>query len=496
MLLVIISTPTGIGVTPDSIHYITTARSLNSGGGWVDYSENIYDVWGPGYPLMLSLLDTLGGWAGLGLLEMIRLHNVVLYGFLIFFSGLMFQRYTRSQVLALLGAIFVLLSHVHLLVYAFAWSEPLFLLLIVLYFYFLAEIPHMQRFRDLLPLALVTAAAVLQRYPGAPLVPLGAISVLLLMRSQPMMRRFLYAFGFGVVSSIPLGLWLLRNYAVTGTLLGSRVNIPNPLMGQVGRAYAIVVDWFTSNPLNIGYLDVAVVLLIAVLIFVAVVFWRYRSLSPASFGKMLAIPLASVSLFLWILAYLSVAVLRATRSPDVLENRVLSPIYIPLLCLILIGLAKLAEVLGRRLQRPWLGTTVAAGLLLILMAYPVYQGLDATAYRMVACCQQPWDESELIQWVGEQQYTGKVYSNTYAPLVTSDVLIFRLPRTLEQLEAGFSSEGHPLTVILVADLDAQGCVYSLQCVTPEYTVRDLVERFDVETLFENEEGYVYRISMP
>ncbi|MCA9914009.1 MAG: hypothetical protein KC496_11695 [Anaerolineae bacterium] len=495
MILVIVSTPTGIGNTPDSIHYVTTTRSILSGAGWIDYSENLYDVWGPGYPLMLTFLNTLGGWFGLGLLEMIRLHNVALYGLLVFFSGLTFQRYTRSSVLSLLGTIWVLLSHVLLLVYAFAWSEPLFLLLVVLFFYFLADIPRMTQFRQLLPLVLVTAAAVLQRYPGAPLVPLGALSILLLMRTQPIVKRFIYAFGFGVLASAPLLLWLLRNYAITGTILGSRVDIPNPLMGQIGRAYAILVDWFTTNPLNIGYLDLLVVLVVALLLFVAAVYWRYRSLTPAAFGKMLAIPLASVSLFLWIVIYVGVAILRATHSPDVLENRVLSPIYIPLLCLILLALTKLAEVLSIRARRSWLGSAVSAGLLLLMMAYPVYQGLDATAYRMVACCQQPWADSELMQWVGSQEYPGKVYSNTYAPMVTSDVLIYRLPPTLELFEAGFPADDEGLTIILVDDLEAQGCVYSRQCITPDYTPQTLAQNFNVETLFENEEGQVYRVTM-
>lgn len=494
MLLIALSTPQGIGVSPDSVHYITTAKSLDAGVGWVDFSREVYDVWAPGYPLALWGLDTLGEVIGIALPEMIRLHNVMLYGLLVFFSGLTFWRYTRSEVLALLGSGIVLLSHVHLLVYAFAWSEVAFLLLIVLFFYFIAGLPSARHFRDLTPLLLVAALAAFQRYPGAPLVPLAALSILFLVRSRPLWTRFVYAFIFGLLASLPLTLWVLRTYLVTGTLLGSRINEPNPLLGQVGRAYAIIMDWFTTNPLRLGYFDLALLAFVALLAFLGAVFWTQRTLSPRAIGKALSMPLASLSVLLWIMTYLSVAILRGTRSPDVLENRVLSPIYIPLLCLLLVVLARLARWIAARTQRPRWGMGIAAGLLLVFALYPAYQGIESVTYRADGCCREPWHETDLIQWLQSNNLPGDVYSNSYAPMLHSDVLAYRIPRTLDDLRVAFNTAGGAVTLILYDDLEAHGCIWVRQCITPDYTLESLAEVYALETLYADDEAGIYRVS--
>ena len=82
------------------------------------------------YPLIRSLPDVLFGDDPL---TGSRIRHAVLAGLIVYLSGLLFERHIATPALVAVGAAAVLLSPILFNVTIYAWSEPLFILLTVLF---------------------------------------------------------------------------------------------------------------------------------------------------------------------------------------------------------------------------------------------------------------------------------------------------------------------------------------------------------------------------
>ena len=105
ILLVFVSTTNyGIGISPDSISYISAAKSLLSGNGFVTYDGAPFTLFPPLFPGILALL----GLAGIDILIGLRFLNSIIFGLIIFFSGRLFQANIQSRQLVILGTVTIL----------------------------------------------------------------------------------------------------------------------------------------------------------------------------------------------------------------------------------------------------------------------------------------------------------------------------------------------------------------------------------------------------
>lgn len=94
-ILVLISTdPHGIALSPDSVGYISVARSLAAGDGLTLYSSAALTLWPPVYPLIRSLPDVLFGDDPL---TGSRIRHAVLAGLIVYLSGLLFERHIATS---------------------------------------------------------------------------------------------------------------------------------------------------------------------------------------------------------------------------------------------------------------------------------------------------------------------------------------------------------------------------------------------------------------
>ena len=100
----------GAGLSPDSVGYISAARSLLSGDGYTRYHGDVLVHWPPLFPTLLAVL----GLAGIEPLVGARIINILAFGLTIFFSGQLLRMYLRSNSLVILGTASVALS-LHLL---------------------------------------------------------------------------------------------------------------------------------------------------------------------------------------------------------------------------------------------------------------------------------------------------------------------------------------------------------------------------------------------
>ena len=99
-LLVLIATSRyGTGLTPDSGCYISAARSLAAGRGLLPHSGNPFVEWPPLFPALLALTARLG----IEPITAARYLNAMIFGAILFVSGLWLRRNLRSRLVAGLG---------------------------------------------------------------------------------------------------------------------------------------------------------------------------------------------------------------------------------------------------------------------------------------------------------------------------------------------------------------------------------------------------------
>src|ERR1700684_1087661 len=130
-LIQLLSRHGGIGLSPDSIVYLSTAQNIHDNGLINDYTNQPMMDFPAGYPIFLSGLIFLTGhsvpWFGAVL-------DGLCFGLLIWLCGWMMDRFSHpSRWYKWPLLIFILLSPCLLEIYSMIWSETLYLLLSILF---------------------------------------------------------------------------------------------------------------------------------------------------------------------------------------------------------------------------------------------------------------------------------------------------------------------------------------------------------------------------
>jgi hypothetical protein len=224
--------PYGPGMTPDSVHYLSAAENLRKGLGyatsvvpWNGPFPRPIVAWPPLYPAVLAVVTALAGMtAGPWAL------NVLLVAA---------STWQVARTAPLLGVLAFVVSPAVVSVHSYAWSEPLFLLLAILSLKSqerLLEEPGSKPLLTVATAAAVTALACLTRYLGVALVISGALTLIA-------SRKRLLGLAYAALSVTPLGLWLLRNYSLTGTLTGNRTASGRELPELIREAAMTLGGW-------------------------------------------------------------------------------------------------------------------------------------------------------------------------------------------------------------------------------------------------------------
>lgn len=211
--------PLGLAISPDSVDYLSAARSLGLGRGFVGYTGEQMTSWPPLFPVLLALFQQLG----LSPLVAARLLNAALWGATTLLAATWIVSVTRSVLLALLASLWIALSPMLLYYASMLWSEPLFVALIVAALYALTRCLAAPNWTNVILAALLAGAAAQQRYAGGIAVIVGTFGLMFLRRDVGLMRRIPSAFVYGLIASAPTAIWLARNLRISGTLTGERL---------------------------------------------------------------------------------------------------------------------------------------------------------------------------------------------------------------------------------------------------------------------------------
>jgi Dolichyl-phosphate-mannose-protein mannosyltransferase len=336
-LLLWYSTPLGIGVGYDSVYYLGSANSLLQGFGL-----GRFDAFGNFIPLthfpsLYSLTLAAGGFLLHGDTVLAgRLVATISFGCLIFLVGWLVYTYSGSPLPSFLTAGIILFSSILLDVHLEAMSEPLFLLLMLTSLYLVERYLAREKMWVLVVAGLVAGFSFLTRYIGISVVAAGVLAVLFLSK-KPGGRRLLYGVIFGLIGVIPVAIWYLRNFLLTGILSNRTVLYHLPQKARLLQGIRTISNWIlpVQTPLTISY--GLILIASAVLIILLVLFFRSNSsiqeVVPAGSDKRFV-----TILLIFLGTYLVFLVFSLTffDASTKLNDRILSPVYLVLLMLLLI----------------------------------------------------------------------------------------------------------------------------------------------------------------
>ena len=402
----------GAALEWDGVTYIAVARNLLAGNGFVQaYDGNWYTHWPPLFPSLLAL-------ASLFVFdphEVAGPVNAAAFGLTIFVAGRWLRKSIQSRVLLLWGCLAITLSAPLLQNAAWVISEPVFILFAVLA---LVETENFLNTEDrphLIRSALFTALACLTRYIGLSIVITVGL-VLLFKSTKPLREKVRHSAAYAFIAVTPLGLWLLRNMIVSGTPTGSERSSP-PLASFAEYAQYtldVLASWAVPvlNPVPTGVATAAGIALLALAIAVAYGFLRSRREAQTRPDWN---PLMLFGAF--VLIYLAFLLVAASTTPVWVTTRHISPMYIPLLFIVVFALDRWS---GRGAGKSPLTAVMAVPLALWLAGSAVVTGRgiyaansDGSEYFGWNLASRRFTHSAVLSYIRKNPLTGWVYSNDF-----------------------------------------------------------------------------------
>jgi hypothetical protein len=319
LLIYLYSSHSGIGLEPDSITYVTTARSVVHGGGFSDYDGYPLIDFPIGYPAFLSLILFF---SGVDLLQSGQVINMVLYFCLIYMSGGIINHIaTKKRWIKIPFLILIVFSPALLGIYSMLLSETLFLVMTLLFFIALHQYGKQKKIQVLLIVALIAGLSCLVRYAGVTLIGAGGLMILFDRKSQ-IKQRIGHLLLFGTIGS---AFWIgniLHNYLATGEMMGDRLKSITSFFQNVENYAKILGDFFYLNSFPIAFVVLTAIAFFAFYIYSHVIH-IYKTNRYYNYWNILAVYFIVYSLFM---------VISSTFSRyETLDMRLLSPLYLPCL---------------------------------------------------------------------------------------------------------------------------------------------------------------------
>jgi hypothetical protein len=339
MILVVISTRSGIGISWDSTDYMAVGRNMASGIGTLDVVGLPMTVRPPG----ISTLICVGDWLGLMPSTSFVLINTVSAGVSTFFAMLILEKANIRTPITISALAIIAFSPSLLNMYSMAWSEPVFIALVVAALWIsLSPRP----FTVHMILGILFTFMFFIRYVG-PFYsfPIALVAILTQSKRSGLIKSTFRIGSIYFVSLVPQYLWLQRNESIDGTLTGARQGAGGSYLGPIKTMLGTFGSWIVGrDPLNgnggiyINWNDYSAIMKIAGCFFGSILILLVISLTRSR-KKNIEASAVGLGLFFVSLFYVSFSVIRFVHLEiGPLDNRMMSGIYIPLVLVFGTGL--------------------------------------------------------------------------------------------------------------------------------------------------------------
>ncbi len=243
----------GMGITPDSVTYLSCAENLMRGSGFRDFSGRLVTEFPPAYPALLALISKV---LGTNTVNAARIVNVFSFGVTGYIVVTAVSVFTRSLRLALLAGFLALLGRPHIVVHVMALSEAPTIAVIVLALLYGGRLIADERagrrtgwFRAA-TIGLLCGVACMMRYASIVMAFSLAVTMVILLPSGR--RRILIPTIVLGAPILLLGVWCCRNLFVDGTYMGGRMAADISLQHAASEAALTLVSWLLPQDLHAG----------------------------------------------------------------------------------------------------------------------------------------------------------------------------------------------------------------------------------------------------
>ena len=403
IFIVLFTRHSGIGISPDSVAYLSTANNIREHFSFTDFNGLPLVDFPLGYPSLLAIISFV---SGIAVITIVPVLNCILFSAVILLTSIIVEGHQKKSSLYKAAFLALLACSPFLLeVYAMLWSETLFLFLTLLFIVMLRGYLRTYSVFHLMIAAVIAAIAFVTRYAGICLLATG-IFMILFNGEIPNDKKIKHLFLFALTGCSLVLINLLRNNNAAGNMTGIREKALRTLADNFQQAGAVLTGWL---PFLNGYENFATILFILLLL-VSISIIAYRSLQQQYFATYETI----VSCFFVVYAVFIIGMATVSRFED-LSSRLLSPLYIPML---LTGSTWMVSVAKKRLGIKKVALLVSITILYAGFHYNHYK-LNAEAWEGIKDAGMPgytedsWTQSPAVVHVKENKtlYTGAVYAN-------------------------------------------------------------------------------------
>ena len=421
----------GPGLHLDSMVYTSTARNLLEGDGFVQQvNKQPYLSWAPLYPVLLAISSNFL----LDPLDVAGPLNAFIFGLTIFIAGKWLKDRIQSRILKVWCVLTITTSIPLTSVMHLAMSEAPFILFTILSLIHTDRFMSSNKWAYLIWAAAFAALACLTRYMGITLV-ITVPLLLLLHRNFSIPERFKQAGTYTLIAGMPLCLWLLRNFIISGEPTGQRssrstINLSEILDIMLSdlSTYLLVGVPLSNIPAIVAALVGLTLIALAVAIFHSLML-SYRNILQRAYSFHVFGTFTLV-----FLCFIVVAALFSYVEP--LYGRMLVPVYIPLLFVVVLALdrflsyEKERKLLGTAGQLPSIGgmlrnndslkyTTLLTAIVTAIISIWLILSLPANVYAIRDANAKFGPgvriarilNSEMMHYIRETQISGAVLTN-------------------------------------------------------------------------------------
>jgi len=410
----------GIGISPDSIMYASTAQNLHDHFSIITFNNTPLVFFPVFYPFFLSICIFLSG--GTDPVTAAPVINGLLFATTIFLSGWVTTKFKNSSppyMWLILAA--VILSPGLQEIYTYLWSETLFItetLIFVVVFY---QYQQQRTIRSLVIVSIIAAVSLITRYAGITIIMTGGLMILL-DGQLPVKKKINHLLTFGFIGlSLVVGN-MIMNAHNTGLSTGTREPSITSLSENMHYFGTVIIDWMGLPP-SCYPIATALTATIA-LILIGMLAYRVVKKTVKSYESIIICYALMYTLFIVIFATIS----RFER----LNSRLISPLYVPLV----ISLTWWAPDLLKRLK----GSTqiLIARVLVVIMLFflnSIYL-TDADTYGsykeygIPGYTDDDWNKSDFVLFMKSHKYSFKPGIPIYSDADEAVYIFARIHSTL------------------------------------------------------------------
>jgi 4-amino-4-deoxy-L-arabinose transferase-like glycosyltransferase len=394
----------GVGISPDSTCYIDTARNIQARLSLSCLGHPL-TRFPPGYPLLLAVVSVFGSDpldTAFWLQAFIYGLSSALVAFLVYLST------NKSGPAAIIAQLLFILSPNLLTVHTMAWSEPPYILFLLLTFLFFILYIKRPGLLWLLGFSILVSLILLTRFIGVSVIP-AVILAILFQRNLSLKKRLKDSCIFLVVASFPLSMWIIGMKLSTGSLAG-RSMVFHPMSTiRIPHFISTVVNFILPN-IPLSGLSAQIIFTVILTLILLGIYLSIKGNGKDKPQININCIIQSLCVF-YIITYLLILFLSVTYfdASTIFDYRILAPVYVAGIILVF----STTNAVSNLFKKPYIWRLfVSLMVILILVNASQFRITALKIYQYGRDYSSPsWTKSKSIIYVNSLPKEISIYSN-------------------------------------------------------------------------------------